>query len=149
MMENYLVLVLGMSKVGQAGDYHRFHIKNRGPTRVIELNHTPELPQGYWTFGVGLPHHIALATTNDKQSEELKHYIEGVGYTEIKDRNYFHSIYTHTPSGVLFEFTTSDIGSAIDEPVETLGLEWLLPPFFESRRAEIIAPLEPIKVPFI
>ncbi len=150
MMENYLVQVLGMSKVGQDGDYHRFHIKNGGPTRVIELHHTPELPQGSWTFGVGLPHHIAFATANDKQSEELKYYIEGVGYTdvtEIKDRNYFHSIYTRTPSGVLFEFATSDFGSAIDDPVETSSHEWLLPPFFESRRAEIIAPLEPIKVP--
>jgi catechol 2,3-dioxygenase-like lactoylglutathione lyase family enzyme len=150
MMDGYLTGVLGFNKVGQDGDYHRYHIKDGGARRVIELHHTPDLPQGSWTFGVGIPHHIAFATANDQESEELKAYIEGVGYTdvsEIKDRNYFHSIYTRTPSGVLFEFATSDIGFAVDEDEDMLGHKLLLPPFFESRREEIVAPLEPITVP--
>lgn len=150
MMDIYLREVMGFTKVGQDGDYHRYHIKDGGPSRVIELHHTPDLPQGSWTFGVGLPHHIAFATGNDEESRQLKAYIEGVGYTdvtEIKDRNYFHSIYTRTPAGVLFEFATSDIGFAVDEPFDQLGHQLLLPPFFEDRRAEIVAPLEPIQVP--
>ncbi|WP_296705836.1 VOC family protein [Algoriphagus sp.] len=150
MMDFYLREVLGFSKLGQDGDYHRYHIKNGGPSRVIELLHVPDLPQGSWTFGVGLPHHMAFATANDQQNAELKAYIEGFGFTdvtEIKDRNYFHSIYTRTPSGVLFEFATSDIGFAIDEPEDQLGHQLLLPPFFEDRRAEIVKPLEPITPP--
>lgn len=150
MMDTYLREVLGFTKVGQDGDYHRYHIKNGGPSRVIELLHVPDLPQGSWTFGVGLPHHMAFATANDQENAALKAYIEGFGYTdvtEIKDRNYFHSIYTRTPSGVLFEFATSDIGFAIDEPEDQLGHQLLLPPFFEDRRAEIVKPLEPITPP--
>jgi len=150
MMDIYLREVLGFNKVGQDGAYHRYHIGDGGASKVIELHHQPELPQGSWTFGVGIPHHIAFATGNDEESAQLKAYIEGVGYTdvsEIKDRNYFHSIYTRTPCGVLFEFATSDIGFAVDEPADLLGHQLLLPPFFESRRAEIVAPLEPITVP--
>ena len=150
MMDTYLTQVLGFNKVGQDGNHHRYHIKEGGARRVIELHHQPDLPQGSWTFGVGIPHHMAFATANDEQSAELKAYIEGVGYTdvsEIKDRNYFHSIYTRTPSGVLFEFATSDIGFAVDEPEDLLGHQLLLPPFFEDRRAEIVAPLEKIEVP--
>lgn len=150
MMDAYLTETLGFSKVGQEGSYHRYHIKSGGAGCVIELEHTPDLPQGSWTFGVGIPHHIAFGTANDQQSEELKAYIEGVGYTdvsEIKDRNYFHSIYTRTPGGQLFEFATSDIGFAIDEPADQLGHELLLPPFFENRREEIVSRLEPITVP--
>ncbi len=150
MMDVYLREVMGFSKVGQDGAYHRYHIQEGGAGKVIELHHLPELSQGSWTFGVGIPHHIAFATGNDQENAELKAYIEGVGYTdvtEIKDRNYFHSIYTRTPAGVLFEFATSDIGFAVDEPEDLLGHQLLLPPFLENRRAEIVAPLEPITVP--
>ncbi|GAA5038813.1 glyoxalase [Marivirga lumbricoides] len=150
MMDKYLTEVLGFNKVGQEGQYHRYHIRDGGARKVIELHHEPDLPQGSWTFGVGIPHHMAFATANDEQSAELKAYIEGTGYTdvtEIKDRNYFHSIYTRTPGGQLFEFATSDIGFAVDEPKDLLGHELLLPPFFEHRRNEIVAPLEKITVP--
>ena len=40
-----------------------------------------------------------------------------------------------------------NLGFAIDEPADMLGHQLLLPPFFEDRRAEIVAPLEPIVVP--
>jgi hypothetical protein len=35
----------------------------------------------------------------------------------------------------------------VDEPADQLGQSLLLPPWFEQRRAEIEAMLEPIKVP--
>lgn len=149
-MNGYLTQVLGFTKVGQDGDYHRYHIKQGGAQRTIELHHVPTMEQGSWTFAQGIPHHIAFATAKDEHNLELKAYIEGFGYTdvtELKDRNYFHSIYNRTPSGVLFEFATSDIGFAIDEPADLLGHQLLLPPVFEPRRAEIVAPLEPITLP--
>jgi catechol 2,3-dioxygenase-like lactoylglutathione lyase family enzyme len=149
-MEKYLTELLGFKKLGQDGDYHRFHIREGGANRTIDLHHTPDLPQGSWTFGVGIPHHIAFGVENDGQNLELKAFIEGVGYTDVsdlKDRNYFHSIYTRTPAGALFEFATSDIGFAVDEPMDELGHQLLLPPAMEGRRDEIIAPLEKITVP--
>jgi hypothetical protein len=42
---------------------------------------------------------------------------------------------------------TADGGFARDEPFDRLGSSLLLPPWFESRRAEIVAMLEPIRVP--
>jgi len=38
-------------------------------------------------------------------------------------------------------------GFAKDEPIDDLGRELLLPPWFEHRREEIVAMLEPIVVP--
>jgi catechol 2,3-dioxygenase-like lactoylglutathione lyase family enzyme len=149
-MDIFLREVLGFRKVAEDGSYTRYHIRQGGASRTLDIHHTPDLPQGSWTFGMGVPHHIAFATANDEQNLELKAYIEGFGYTdisELKDRNYFHSVYTRTPAGVLFEFATSDIGFAVDEPVDLLGHQLLLPPRMEDRKDEIIAPLEPIVVP--
>ncbi|MGA8767263.1 MAG: hypothetical protein WB559_09605, partial [Candidatus Acidiferrales bacterium] len=76
---------------------------------------------------------------------------EELGYTdasEIKDRMYFHSVYCRCPGGILVECAaTVPAGFAVDEPADQLGQSLLLPPWFETRRAEIEAMLEPIKVP--
>ena len=93
---------------------------------------------------------MAFAVANDEVQAKLKAYLEGLGYTdasESKDRNYFHSVYCRSPGGILTEFATTDIGFTTDEKLEDLGTSLLLPPWFESRRAEIVAPLEPITVP--
>jgi glyoxalase family protein len=50
------------------------------------------------------------------------------------------------PGGVLFEMAYR-IGFDVDELKDKLGHQMLLPPWFESRRAEILAPLEPITPP--
>jgi hypothetical protein len=42
---------------------------------------------------------------------------------------------------------TVPAGFAVDEPADALGTSLLLPPWFESRRAEIQAMLEPIEIP--
>ncbi|MEX0724330.1 MAG: hydroxyquinol 1,2-dioxygenase [Gracilimonas sp.] len=149
-MDGFMQNVLLFKKVAQDGAYSRYQIKEGGPNKFIDIHHTPDRPQGSWTFGQGIPHHIAFGTANDEQNLKLKAYIEGFGYTdisELKDRNYFHSVYVRTPSGVLFEFATSDIGFAIDEPEDELGHQLLLPPRLEDRREEIVSPLETIKVP--
>src|SRR5690606_10579598 len=103
--------------------------------------------QGSWTFGEGTVHHIAFSVANDEVQKQLKLWLEGLGYTdasEQKDRNYFHSVYVRSPGGILTEFATCDIGFATDEPITALGQKLQLPPWFEDRREEIIAPLEPI-----
>jgi catechol 2,3-dioxygenase-like lactoylglutathione lyase family enzyme len=149
-MTFFLEEVLKFPKVGEDGAFHRFQIRDGGPSRFIDLHHMPNVPQGSWTFGAGTPHHIAFGVVNDEQDLAIKAYLEGSGLTdvsELKDRNYFHSIYVRTPGGVLFEFATSDIGFAVDEPMGRLGQKLLLPPWFENRREEIIRPLEPIRVP--
>jgi len=88
---------------------------------------------------------------NDEKLAEQKGIYEELGYTdasEIKDRMYFHSVYCRCPGGILVECAaTVPQGFAVDEPADQLGQSLLLPPWFEARRAEIEAMLEPIKVP--
>lgn len=148
--ERFLVDAVGMRKTAEDERYQRFELGEGGPGRSIIVRHDPDVPQGSWTFGEGTVHHVALAVRNDAEQAEFRDHVVGLGYTdcsESKDRNYFHSVYCRSPGGILVEFATSDIGFAVDEPPEELGQSLLLPPWFEPRRAEIVAPLEPIKVP--
>ncbi len=148
--EHFFVEGYGFRKVGTEGAYTRFHIRDGGAKKTIDLLHTPDRPQGSWHYGQGINHHVAFAVANDEENQKMKDHLEGLGYTdcsEIKDRNYFHSVYCRSPGGILCEMATTDIGFGIDEPLEHLGEKLLLPPWFEPRRAEIVSPLEPIDVP--
>jgi glyoxalase family protein len=148
--ERFFVDGFGFTKVGTEGAYTRFHINEGGAQKTIDLLHQPDVKQGSWIFAQGIPHHIAFAVPTEKEQTVIKAHLEGLGYTdvsEIKDRNYFHSIYCRSPGGILCEVATCDIGFTVDETMDQLGHQMLLPPWFESRRAEIVAPLEKIKVP--
>jgi len=149
-MEAYLVDALGFEKTGQEDNYHQYEINGGGPCKTVILREDADTLQGSWTFGEGTVHHVAFQVENDDTQKMLKDWLEGLGYTdasEQKDRNYFHSVYCRSPGGILTEFATCDIGFTTDEPLEELGKNLMLPPWFEDRRAEIVAPLEPIKVP--
>ena len=52
----------------------------------------------------------------------------------IIDRTYFQSIYFREPSGVLFEIADDGPGFTIDDPLEELGTQIILPPQLEQRR---------------
>ena len=149
--ERFFVDAIGMKKVGQDGAYHRFIIGTGGAAKTIDLLHEPDRPAGSWIFGSGTGHHLALEVADDDALAAQKGIYDELGYTdcsEIKDRMYFHSIYCRCPGGILVECAaTAEGGFAKDEPYLELGQHLLLPPWFESRRAEIVAMLEPITVP--
>lgn len=149
--ERFFVDALGFRKTGQEGPYHRFEIGEGGPAKTVTLLHEPDRPSGSWTFGAGTAHHMALEVESDEKLAEQKGIYDELGYTdasEIKDRLYFHSVYCRCPGGILVECAaTVPNGFAVDEPADQLGQSLLLPPWFEQRRPEIEAMLEPIKVP--
>jgi glyoxalase family protein len=149
--ERFFVDALGFKKTGQEGAYTRLEIGAGGAARTVVLRHEPEKPQGSWIFGEGTPHHMALNVPSDDHLMAQKGIYDELGYTdcsEIKDRNYFHSIYCRCPGGILVECAaTAEGGFARDEPFDKLGTSLLLPPWFEEKRAEILAMLEPIRVP--
>jgi glyoxalase family protein len=149
--ERFFTEALGFRKTGSEGAFHRFEVRNGGAARTVTLVHEPEKPAGSWTFGAGTGHHLALDVPNDEGLAKQKEIYEELGYTdcsEIKDRNYFHSIYCRCPGGILVECAaTAPGGFAKDEPFSRLGTQLLLPPWFEHRRDEIMAMLEPITVP--
>jgi glyoxalase family protein len=87
----------------------------------------------------GTVHHVAFRapdlTTMESWQQELMN--RGVAVTEIKDRQYFKSIYFREPGGVLFEIATDDPGFDIDEPLLELGRKLKLPPWLEPSRDQI------------
>jgi glyoxalase family protein len=98
-------------------------------------------------MGRGSVHHIAFRAADDAaQAAMARKLVEvhGLDPTHQLDRNYFRSIYFREPGGILFEIATDQPGFAVDEPVATLGRDLKLPPFLESRRAEIEAALPPL-----
>jgi glyoxalase family protein len=149
--ERFFIDALGFKKTGQEGNVIRLEVAGGGSGKTITLIHEPDKPSGSWTFGAGTAHHVALDLPNDDALAEQKGIYEELGYTdcsEIKDRNYFHSIYCRCPGGILVECAATAEGAfARDEPADQLGTHLLLPPWFEEKRAEIVAMLEPIRVP--
>lgn len=149
--ERFFVEALGFRKTGVDGPYSRLEIGTGGANKTIILHHEPDRPAGSWGFGAGTAHHVALDVPSDEALVEQKGIYEELGYTdcsEIKDRNYFHSIYCRSPGGILVECAATAPGAFTrDEPYSELGTHMLLPPWFEQRRAEIMAMLEPIRVP--
>ena len=58
----------------------------------------------------------------------------GAPATPVIDRVYFHSVYFHEPSGVLFEIATDPPGFLRDESPDSLGTHLKLPPWLEKLR---------------
>ena len=149
--ERFFIEALGFRKTGVDGAYHRFETGTGGANKTITLVHEPDRSAGSWTFGAGTVHHIALWGADDAALAEQKAIYEELGYTdasEIKDRFYFHSMYCRCPGGILVESCCNVPGGfEKDEKKEELGTKLHIPPWFEERRAEIVAELEPIRVP--
>jgi glyoxalase family protein len=149
--ERFLIEALGFGKRGVDGAYHRFDVGTGGANKTLDLLHEPDRAPGSWTFGAGTVHHIALWCADDEALAAQKALYEELGYTdasEIKDRFYFHSMYVRSPGGILVECCCNVPGGfEKDEPADKLGTKIHLPPWFENRRAEILAGLEPIVPP--
>jgi glyoxalase family protein len=87
----------------------------------------------------GTVHHIAFRTANTQTQLKIQKILMNNGYqvTEVKDRNYFKSIYFREPGGVLFEIATDEPGFAIDEDEAHLGELLKLPDWAEQHRDKI------------
>lgn len=149
--EQFLIEALGFRKTGVDGPYHRFEIGDGGANKTLILVHEPDRQPGSWKFGAGTVHHLALWVADDEAMAAQKAIYEELGYTdasEIKDRFYFHSMYVRSPGGILVECCCNVPGGfEKDEPADKLGTKLHLPPWFENRREEILATLEPIVAP--
>ena len=96
--------------------------------------------------GTGSVHHVAFRAADDAAQAEMAAALtaQGLRPTDQIDRCYFRSVYFREPGGVLFEIATDDPGFTVDEPKATLGGAIKLPPWYEGRRAEIVAALPPL-----
>ena len=123
--------VLGFSELSP-GDWQA-----RGPRRggriVFEQSTEPGIP------GAGTVHHVAWSVLRS-EIERWQEQVSAAGArpTPVIDRFYFESVYFREPGGILYELATSDgDGFAADESADEMGQGLALPPFLESRRAEI------------
>lgn len=83
--------------------------------------------------GVGTVHHIAFGVENEEIEDWREKLLEaGHRPTEVKNRNYFQSLYFREKGGILFEFATEGPGMLIDDEGDDLGKELIIPPHFQE-----------------
>ncbi|MGD8428345.1 MAG: VOC family protein [Balneolaceae bacterium] len=89
--------------------------------------------------GKGTVHHIAFRAKDEQEQQSMRKNLIHKGYflTEVKDRQYFKSVYFHEPGGTLFEIATDTPGFTIDEDLESMGTSLKLPRWLEPHRQSI------------
>ncbi len=142
--EQVLTQEMGYTLVRREGDRARFEAAPGGSGRYVDVIVDQTGPRG--TGGAGTVHHIAYRVADDDAQLEMQERLLGAGYhvSDVRDRDYFHSIYYRERGGILFEIATDTPGFAVDEPAESLGTALKLPKFIEPARAEIEKLLPPV-----
>jgi glyoxalase family protein len=126
-----------------AADAALFEVGHGGPGARLRLlaSATPGKQ------GAGGVHHVAWSVPDAKEQEAWEERLGGFGFgvSGLVDRFYFQSLYFRIPGGILFEIATEGPGFTADgEDLEHLGERLSLPPFLETRRAEIERGLRPL-----
>lgn len=129
--------------IGQEGDRYRYGTEGK-PGDIVDIVLDKTGNRGMQSAGT--VHHIAFRTANTQSQLAIQEILMQNGYhvTEVKDRNYFKSIYFREPGGVLFEIATDEPGFAIDEEEAHLGELLKLPEWAEPSRKRIEAGLVPV-----
>jgi len=138
--------VLGFEIVGEEAARTRLAVNGDEPGKTIEIVHAPEAPQA--VNGLGTVHHVAMAISDADEQLRMRAELIRLGHqvTDVRDRQYFRSIYFREPGGVLFEVATVPPGFTIDEDLPCLGQDLKLPPWEEPNRAAIERQLPRITV---
>jgi len=139
---------MGWMLWGHAHGRYRFAMADhKAPGHFFDLVIDPRAPLG--RQGGGTVHHIAFRTESDSSQRDWQARLRAAGcsVTEVRDRNYFRSIYFHAPQRLLFEIATDPPGFGIDESEETLGSRLKLPQAFEPLRPDIERRLPPLRPP--
>jgi predicted esterase/catechol 2,3-dioxygenase-like lactoylglutathione lyase family enzyme len=145
--ERVLVDILGFRALLEDGTTRRYAVGDAGPGTLVDVRSIGGFGRG--AGGAGTVHHVAFAVDDDAAELQVRARVETAHLhpTPVIDRNYFRSVYFREPGGVLYEVATIPPGFAIDEPVERLGEQLMLPLQYEPHRAEIEAVLPRIHLP--
>ncbi|AMQ55921.1 ring-cleaving dioxygenase [Algoriphagus sanaruensis] len=141
--EQLLTRHMNYKLIGQEGDRYRYGTEGR-PGDIVDIVLDKTGNRGMQSAGT--VHHIAFRTANTLTQLGIQEILMQNGYqvTEVRDRNYFKSIYFREPGGVLFEIATDEPGFAIDEDEAHLGELLKLPEWAEPSRKRIEAALTPV-----
>jgi glyoxalase family protein len=131
---------LGFQVVNEMEGRTRVAVNGTGPGKSMDIVHAGD---GQWAKnGLGTVHHVAMAIGSEDEQLKIREELAGRAHvTEVRDRQYFKSIYFREPGGVLFEIATMKPGFPVDEPVPELGRGLKLPPLEETYRTDIEAQL--------
>jgi glyoxalase family protein len=129
--------VLGYVVTREADGRIRLAVYGDAPGHIIDILHDARATPA--KNGIGTVHHVAMAIGSDEEQARLREDLlaRGLKVTEVRDRQYFKSIYFREPGGVLFEVATIQPGFLIDEELRNLGRDLKLPPWEEPHRQEI------------
>ena len=138
--ETLLTGVLGFAYQGD-GEY-----RLDGDVRHFHWAYDPA--PGHGERGAGSVHHIAWASRDEDHLAWQKRVREAGGFvTDVRDRDYFESIYFREPRGVLFEIATLSPGFAVDESPDRLGEELRVPKMHAHLRERLERTLAPVVNP--
>ncbi len=146
--EQLLTELMGFRLVRRDGARARFEAGPGGSGRYVDVIESPSQGQP-GTGGTGTIHHIAFRVGTDDEQLAMQTRLSRAGFlvSDVRDRDYFHSIYYRERAGILFEIATDAPGFAIDEAPEALGSQLRLPKQFEAARSRIEALLPPLHGP--
>jgi len=136
--------LMDYKKVGVENDLIRLESGNGGYGTYVDV--FGSLERGH--PGAGTVHHVAFRTPNDDTQKLFLDKMANItGYrTDIKDRQYFKSVYFRESGGILFEVATDTPGFMTDETHETLGSDVRLPAWLEPKRDSIVNNLTKLNV---
>ncbi|MFC0262608.1 ring-cleaving dioxygenase [Fontibacter flavus] len=134
--EKLLTELMDYRFIGEENGRFRYGTEGK-PGDIVDIVLDKNGRQGIQSAGT--VHHIAFRTDNESTQLKIQRKLmeNGLHVTEVKDRNYFKSIYFREPGGVLFEIATDEPGFAIDEDEAHLGELLKLPLWAEPHREKI------------
>ena len=141
---DFMTGVLGYEVVNEEEGRVRLAVGGRGAGHVIDVLYDAHATPA--KNGLGTVHHVAMAIGTNEEQVAVREDLLARGHkvTEIRDRQYFKSIYFREPGGVLFEVATLGPGFLVDEALRDLGRGLKLPPWEEPSRGDIEAGLPPV-----
>lgn len=136
--------VMLFKEIDKDGSFHLFEVGEGGNGAQVIVEYNTILPQAIQ--GYGTVHHTAFRVDDRSVLEDWIKRFESFQFptSGYVDRHFFESLYVRVAPQILFEFATDGPGFMGDEPYETLGEKLSLPPFLESKRAEIESKVRPI-----
>ena len=140
-----LTELFGYVSEGEEADVLRFRATSGDVGAILDVIAVA----GAGRLGAGTVHHVAFRARDGAEQRFWQERVIAAGLhpTDIRDRNYFRSIYFREPGGVLFEIATDSPGFAVDESHEELVTSLKLPSWLEVHRNRIEQQLPPIQVP--
>lgn len=143
----FLTDVLGFQVVEEGPGRKRVATGGAAPGHFLDIVEAGDAPAAI--NGLGTVHHVALAISDEEEQLRVRNELVRLGYsvTEVRDRQYFRSIYFREPGGVLYEIATIPPGFTVDEDTPLLGCGLMLPPWEEPNRASIERHLPMIVAP--